>query len=88
MSLIARFAAVFLLAFSLPAAAVVPPPPPIAAKSWVLMDAASGNVLAEHDGDARLPPASLTKMMTAYIATLEMQRGSAVSRVKRWKNSF
>lgn len=56
-------------------ASIVPPPPEIAAKSWVLMDAASGDVLAEHDGDARLPPASLTKMMTAYIATLEMKRG-------------
>lgn len=56
-------------------APLVPPPPDVAAKSWVLMDAASGDVLAEHDGDARLPPASLTKMMTAYIATLEMQRG-------------
>ncbi len=75
MSLIARFAAVFLLTLSLPAAAVVPPPPPIAAKSWVLMDAASGNVLAAHEGDERLPPASLTKMMTAYVATLEMQHG-------------
>lgn len=56
-------------------APLVPPPPDVAAKSWVLMDAASGDVLAEHDGDVRLPPASLTKMMTAYIATLEMQRG-------------
>jgi D-alanyl-D-alanine carboxypeptidase (penicillin-binding protein 5/6) len=55
--------------------APVVPPPEIAAKSWVLMDAASGDVLAEHEGDARLPPASLTKMMTAYIATREMQRG-------------
>ncbi len=59
----------------LASADTIPPPPEVAAKSWVLMDAASGNVLAEHDGDARLPPASLTKMMTAYIATLEMQRG-------------
>lgn len=56
-------------------APLVPPPPEIAAKSYVLMDAASGDVLAQHDGDTRLPPASLTKMMTAYIATLEMQRG-------------
>ena len=56
-------------------APLVPPPPEVFAKSYVLMDAASGDVLAEHDGDTRLPPASLTKMMTAYIATLEMQRG-------------
>jgi len=56
-------------------APVIPPPPQIAAKSYVLMDAASGNVLVEHLGDERLPPASLTKLMTAYVATLEMQRG-------------
>src|SRR5512143_1048943 len=55
--------------------AVIPPPPEIAAKSYVLMDAASGDVLVGHEGDQRLPPASLTKMMTAYLATLEMQRG-------------
>jgi D-alanyl-D-alanine carboxypeptidase (penicillin-binding protein 5/6) len=56
-------------------AAIVPPPPELAAKSYVLMDAASGNVLVDHLGDERLPPASLTKLMTAYVATLEMQRG-------------
>lgn len=39
------------------------------------MDAASGNVLVENGGDVRLPPASLTKLMTAYIATLEIRRG-------------
>jgi len=39
------------------------------------MDAASGEVLVEHNGDERLPPASLTKLMTAYIATLEIQKG-------------
>lgn len=56
-------------------APIVPPPPQLAAKSWVLMDAASGNVLVNHEGDLRLPPASLTKLMTAYIATLEIDRG-------------
>lgn len=72
-----RFALLFsvLIAPAVWSAPFVPPPPEIAAKSYVLMDAASGDILAQHDGDARLPPASLTKMMTAYIATLEMQRG-------------
>lgn len=56
-------------------AAAVPPPPELAAKSWVLMDAASGALLVNHEGENRLPPASLTKLMTAHVAALEMQRG-------------
>jgi len=56
-------------------AQTIPPPPELNAKSYVLMDAASGNVLVSQLGDERLPPASLTKLMTAYVATLEMQRG-------------
>ncbi len=54
---------------------VIPSPPQLAAKSYVLMDAASGKVLVENAGDERLPPASLTKLMTAYIATLEIKKG-------------
>lgn len=54
---------------------IVPPPPQLAAKSWVLMDAASGSVLVDHQGNTRLPPASLTKLMTAHVAALELQRG-------------
>src|SRR5690554_814805 len=57
------------------APAVIPAMPELAAKSYVLMDAASGNILVAHNGDERLPPASLTKLMTAYIATVEMKRG-------------
>lgn len=51
----------------------IPAMPQLAAKSYVLMDATSGQVLVEHNGDERLPPASLTKLMTAYIATKEIQ---------------
>ncbi|KJH79310.1 D-alanyl-D-alanine carboxypeptidase family protein [Stutzerimonas stutzeri] len=54
---------------------IIPSPPQLAAKSYVLMDAASGKVLVEAGGDERLPPASLTKLMTAYIATLEIKKG-------------
>ena len=54
---------------------IIPSPPELAAKSYVLMDAASGKVLVENNGDERLPPASLTKLMTAYIATLEIRKG-------------
>lgn len=56
-------------------AQVVPAAPQLAAKSYLLMDAASGNILVENNSDERLPPASLTKLMTAYIATLEINRG-------------
>jgi len=76
MSLLARCACASLLLFSsVSALAAVPPPPPLAAKSYVLMDATSGAVLVNQQGDERLPPASLTKLMTAYIATLKIQRG-------------
>ncbi len=54
---------------------VIPSAPQLAAKSYVLLDAASGKVLVENNGDQRLPPASLTKLMTAYIATLEIRKG-------------
>lgn len=50
------------------AESMVPAPPQLAAKSYVLMDGESGQVLVENNGDQRLPPASLTKLMTAYIA--------------------
>ncbi|WP_374378599.1 D-alanyl-D-alanine carboxypeptidase family protein [Pseudomonas fluvialis] len=56
-------------------APALPAAPQLAAKSYVLMDAASGKVLVENNGDQRLPPASLTKLMTAYIATLEIRNG-------------
>ncbi|MBD9504665.1 D-alanyl-D-alanine carboxypeptidase family protein [Pseudomonas sp. BGr12] len=68
-----------LVLFSAPvaswAAEVVPAAPQLAAKAWVLMDGASGNILVENAGDERLPPASLTKLMTAYIATKEIEGG-------------
>ncbi len=57
------------------AAPLIPAAPQLAAKSWVLMEASSGQVLVESNGDQRLPPASLTKLMTAYIATLEINQG-------------
>ncbi|MBE7376829.1 D-alanyl-D-alanine carboxypeptidase family protein [Pseudomonas lopnurensis] len=62
------------------AAPIVPSAPQLAAKSYMLLDAASGEVLVEHNGDERLPPASLTKLMTAYIATLEIQKGQISDR--------
>ncbi|HSY30156.1 MAG TPA: D-alanyl-D-alanine carboxypeptidase family protein [Burkholderiaceae bacterium] len=43
------------------------PAPTIAAKSWLLLDATSGQVLASQNPDMRIEPASLTKIMTAYL---------------------
>lgn len=42
-----------------------PAPPELSAASWVLMDAATGQVLAEHDADRRRPVASTIKILTA-----------------------
>jgi D-alanyl-D-alanine carboxypeptidase (penicillin-binding protein 5/6) len=67
--------ALSVLPVSWAAAQIVPSPPQLAAKSYLLMDGASGNVLIDSNSDERLPPASLTKLMTAYIATLEINRG-------------
>ncbi|WP_110687515.1 D-alanyl-D-alanine carboxypeptidase family protein [Salinicola aestuarinus] len=55
---------------------LVPSPPELAASSWVLMDAATGKMLVEHNADERVPPASLTKMMTAYIVEQEIEQGN------------
>lgn len=48
--------------------AVVAAGPLLAAKAWLLYDYNSGQVLASQNGHARLEPASLTKLMTAYLA--------------------
>ncbi len=44
------------------------PAPTIAARSWLLLDATSQQVLASQEADQRIEPASLTKIMTAYLA--------------------
>src|SRR5215217_1196881 len=43
------------------------PAPTIAAKSWLLLDATSGQLIAAQDPNMRVEPASLTKIMTAFI---------------------
>ena len=64
------------LALSATAAPVlVPSPPKLAASSWILMDATTGEILVEENADESLPPASLTKMMTDYIAATEIEAG-------------
>ena len=58
------------------AAQIVPRAPEIAASSYILMDARTGKVIAEQNADVQLPPASLTKIMTAYIAEVEIDNGN------------
>nr|WP_258395921.1 D-alanyl-D-alanine carboxypeptidase family protein [Halomonas taeanensis] len=55
---------------------MIPSPPSLAASSWILMDADTGEVLVSHNADERLPPASLTKLMTAYLVEHELSRGN------------
>ncbi len=59
---------------SLPALPL-PSAPPLAAKSWLLMDANSGQILAAHNPNERIEPASLTKMMTAYLTFAALRDG-------------
>ncbi|MFX4227744.1 MAG: D-alanyl-D-alanine carboxypeptidase family protein [Porticoccaceae bacterium] len=70
--------AVFLLTFSVPAVLaqpLIPAAPELAATAWLLMDSKTGRVLVEHNADEVLPPASLTKMMTGYIVSEEIEAG-------------
>lgn len=62
------------LAFSAPS--IIPKPPALAASSYILLDANSGEVLVEKNADKILPPASLTKMMTSFIVTEELAYGN------------
>ncbi|MCW9013707.1 MAG: D-alanyl-D-alanine carboxypeptidase [Gammaproteobacteria bacterium] len=57
------------------ALAPVPSPPKIAAKSFLLIDADSGRVLAEKNIDKKIEPASITKLMTAYVVYKELEAG-------------
>ena len=56
--------------------ALIPAPPQVAASSYVLMDATTGDIIVEENSNEALPPASLTKMMTAYIVESEISRGN------------
>ncbi|MCP4840514.1 MAG: D-alanyl-D-alanine carboxypeptidase, partial [Halieaceae bacterium] len=73
-----RLAIFFLLtitAYGLQAQNAVPAPPELPAKAYLLIDANSGQVIVEHNADQQLPPASLTKMMTAYVLAEEINAG-------------
>lgn len=54
----------------------IPPPSPSNAKSFVLMDFQTGHVIAESKPHLQLPPASLTKLMTAYLTYDALEHGT------------
>ncbi|MFJ2536058.1 D-alanyl-D-alanine carboxypeptidase family protein [Pseudomonas sp. NPDC087614] len=54
---------------------MIPAAPKLGAKAWILIDGATGAVITSHNSDMRLPPASLTKMMTAFVTTREIKAG-------------
>lgn len=63
-----------------------PTPPALAAKAWLLFDNSSGQVLTTQGADERIEPASLTKLMTAYVVfsalkakTISLEQQVAVS---------
>ena len=49
--------------------------PKIPAQAWLLVDYTSGDMLVAHNANRRLPPASLTKLMTAYLVFEQLQTG-------------
>jgi len=58
------------------ATAAIPASPKLAAKGYVLQDFHSGQVIAEQQGDQRMEPASLTKMMSTYVISQELKSGN------------
>jgi len=54
----------------------VPAPPSLGASSYILMDFDSYDVLVEKDADARVEPASITKLMTSYVVFHELAKGT------------
>ena len=52
-----------------------PQAPKLEAKSWVLLDARSGQIVTAHDEHQKLAPASLTKMLTLYVAFSDLKLG-------------
>ncbi len=78
-----RFLSLLLgLLFVVPAWAGVglpPDPPRVEARAWMLFDTSSGRVLASGNEDSRLDPASLTKLMTAYVVFDAIKNGKLKS---------
>ncbi|MBL4679196.1 MAG: D-alanyl-D-alanine carboxypeptidase [Pseudomonadales bacterium] len=69
-------ASLFWLTSSMAAPQIIPAAPQLAAEGYLLIDADTGKVLVEYNSQQRLPPASLTKIMTSYIASSELINGT------------
>jgi serine-type D-Ala-D-Ala carboxypeptidase (penicillin-binding protein 5/6) len=73
------------------AAKPIPAAPQLAAKSYIMLDAATGQIIHQSNADLELPPASLTKLMTSYIVERELAEGAIAwddqvrVSVKAWK---
>lgn len=54
---------------------ITPAPPALNAKAYILIDVNSGKIIAEKNSEEKLPPASLTKLMTLYVASNALKQG-------------
>ena len=70
------FSLVLLSVVSHAGVGLVPKAPTVSAKSYILQDFASGHVIAALNAEQRLPPASITKLMTAYVVSNELSLGN------------
>ena len=80
-----------LLFFSAFAQAAAPTPPSIQARAWLLADLSSGQILVSENSEERFEPASLTKLMTAYVVfsalrekTITLEQQANISE-RAWK---
>jgi len=70
---------------------IIPSAPQLAVEGYILIDSTTGKILAEHNAQVRLPPASLTKIMTSYVVASEIKQGrinladSVPVSVKAWR---
>jgi len=67
--------AFLLLCFAAGVAAAEPKAPPVAGRAWIVADLTSGQVLGAQRPDERVEPASLTKLMTAYVVFTALREG-------------
>ncbi len=64
-----------ILLLALPVEAQTPQPPSVIGRAWIVADLSSGQLLAAENPDERFEPASLTKLMTAYLVFSALRDG-------------